>query len=122
MRKTMSKKTSDQRRNWSMEHHACWICRKKSYRGFPLETHEIERKSQAPSRWASLANYFRTCKKCHMDDLAAMPHARQLAYKQEHDKENYNLDQWLRLRDPELKAPDRVTQGEVDEWTRKLFY
>jgi hypothetical protein len=57
-----------------------------------------------------------------MDDLAAMPHARQLAYKQRHDKGNYNLDQWLRLRDPELKAPDRVTQGEVDEWTRKLFY
>ena len=57
-----------------------------------------------------------------MDDLAAMPHARQLAYKQKHDKENYNLDQWLRLRDPELKAPDRITQGEVDEWTRKLFY
>ena len=116
------KKTSDQRRNWATEHPACWMCGKESYRGFPLETHEIERKSQAPSRWASPVNYFRTCKKCHMDDLAAMPHARQLAYKQRHDKENYNLDKWLRLRDPELKAPDRITQGEVDEWTRKLFY
>lgn len=102
-----------ERRSWSMGYVACWVCGR-TPQVFPLETHEIERKSQAPwHRWADTCNYFRTCHSCHSDQLAAMPHARQLAYKYIHDPDNFNLDRWLRLKDPELRAPDRVTEEEV---------
>jgi hypothetical protein len=108
------------RRDWAIEFDTCWICGSRDYAGWPLETHEIERRSQAPTRCMNVCNYFRTCKKCHMDDLAAMPHARQLAYKYMHDHESYDLQEWLKLRDPDLRAPNRVTQDEVDEWIQKL--
>jgi len=64
----------------------------------------------------SMTNYFRACKLCHMEDLANMDHAKQLAYKFLYDKLHYNLEQWLKIRDPELRAPKRVTQEEVDEY------
>lgn len=104
----------DERKEWASKQTKCWICGVSSYAGFPLETHEMERKSQAPHHaWANLNNYFCACKKCHMDDLAAMPHPRQLAYKYIKDINNYDLESWLRLRDPELKAPNRVMEDEV---------
>tara|TARA_R110002020_G_scaffold176670_7_gene369037 strand:+ start:262 stop:777 length:516 start_codon:yes stop_codon:yes gene_type:complete len=108
----MSKETD--RRNWASEHDVCWICGERDYRGFPLETHEMERRSQAPTRWMQRCNYFRTCKICHMDKLASMAHARQLSYKQARDPENYDLQAWLKIRDPDLHAPNRVTQEDVD--------
>ena len=43
-----------------------------------------------------------------------MPHANQLAFKMLADPADYDLDAWLRLRDPECRAPNRVTQREVD--------
>ena len=43
-----------------------------------------------------------------------MPHAKQLKLKQEVDFEHYNLREWLMIYDPELRAPERVTQEEVD--------
>jgi len=110
----------DERRNWAVDFDRCWICGATEYQGFPLETHEMERRSQAPTRCMNVCNYFRTCKKCHMDDLAAMPHAKQLAYKQMKDPDNYNLMDWLRLKDLDLRAPNRVTQEEVDEWIQTL--
>lgn len=97
------------------------MCGAGSHAGFPLETHEMERKSQAPNHaWAKEENYFRACKKCHMDDLAAMPHARQLAYKYIHDILHYDLESWLRIKDPELRAPNRVTEDEVMEYVYEL--
>ena len=48
-----------------------------------------------------------------MDDLAAMPHAKQLAYKFLHDDKYFHLKDWLRLRAPDLRAPNRVTIEEV---------
>ena len=110
-----------QRNLWASEFEFCWVCGGKDYQGWPLETHEIERRSHAPKTCMHECNYFRACKKCHMDDLAAMPHAQQLAYKKEYDPERFDLEQWLRLRDPELRAPNRVTTEEVAEWSRKLF-
>jgi len=55
-----------------------------------------------------------------MDDLANMPHAEQLAYKQLYDPMNFNREQWLRIRDPELQAPNRVTQDEIEIYVSQL--
>jgi hypothetical protein len=102
------------RREWANERKFCWVCGASHHAGFPLETHEMERKSQAPYHaWANLNNYFCACKKCHMDDLAAMPHARQLAYKIIYDTHNFEIEGWLKLKDPELKAPRRVELKEI---------
>lgn len=49
-----------------------------------------------------------------------MPHAQQLAYKLIADPECFDLDAWLRLGDPELRAPNRVTMDEVEEWVSRL--
>ncbi len=56
-----------------------------------------------------------------MDDLAAMPHPRQLAYKYIKDINNYDLESWLRLRDPELKAPNRVMEDEVMDAVKEII-
>ena len=55
-----------------------------------------------------------------MDDLAAMPHAKQLAYKYIHDILHYDLEAWLRIKDPDLRAPNRVTEDEVMEYVYEL--
>lgn len=111
----------DERREWAEKHPRCWICNATSHAGFPLETHEIEKRSQAPHhKWASLVNYFRVCKKCHMDDVEDMTHAEQLAYKRVYDPENYDRIEWMKLKDPELKAPKRVEAWEVKEAHEKF--
>lgn len=84
----------------------------------PLSVHEIERRSHSTKRWAALCNLLLLCCRCHMDHFATMPHARQLAVKYMKDRLHYDLDAWLRLRDPALKAPNRVTQKEVDGWVK----
>jgi hypothetical protein len=55
-----------------------------------------------------------------MDDLAAMPHAQQLAFKHIYDPVNFNREQWLRIRDPSLRAPNRVTQEEIETYISQL--
>ena len=110
------------RGNWSMGFNHCWICGNEGRGVMALQTHEMERRSHAPNhRWADTCNYFRTCSRCHMDDLAAMPHAKQLAYKYIHDKDTFDLGKWLRLRDPELNAPQRVTDQEVMSHVNELL-
>jgi len=104
-----------ERKKWTENKNHCWVCGRTSYNGFPLETHEMERKSHGvQGAWAIIQNYFRACKKCHMDNLSTMPHHEQLAFKSLYDAENYNREQWLRIRDPNLRAPNRVTQSEID--------
>lgn len=49
-----------------------------------------------------------------------MPHAKQLAYKKLHDPLHFNLSAWLLIGDPELRAPNRVTEQEIDEWTAEI--
>jgi len=78
-----------------------------------LETHEIERRSRAAGRWANPCNYLLVCNVCHAGPLAAMPHKRQLAYKLAADAEDFDLVGWLRIRDPDLRAPKRVTMEEI---------
>ena len=111
----------EERREWASLWSKCWVCGATHHAGFPLETHEMERKSQAPHHaWAAKENYFCACKKCHMDDLAAMPHAKQLAYKYIHDILHYDLNAWLKVKDPELRAPNRVMEDEVMEYVFNL--
>jgi hypothetical protein len=87
-----------------------------------LETHEIERRSQAAGRWARPCNYLLVCNLCHAGPLAAMPHARQLAHKLAGDAEDFDLEVWLRIRDPDLRAPERVTMDEIREELEGLGY
>jgi len=99
---------------WALDFKTCWVCGNSGIGVMALQIHEMERRSQATHyQWADLCNYFMTCATCHMDDLAAMPHAKQLAYKYIHDPDNFNLERWLRLKDPVLRAPHRVTEQEV---------
>lgn len=76
------------------------------------EVHEMERRSHSTA-WAHPCNYLLLCRDCHAGAFASMPHARQLAHKLYWDAESFDLAAWLRLRDPELKAPRRVTLAEV---------
>lgn len=109
------------RKAWASTFAKCWMCGVKDRFGLPLETHEIERRSHGPRlRWAHRCNYFRACRQCHEGPLATMPHAKQLAYKQLSDHRHYDLSLWLKIRDPDLRAPKRVTQEDVDAYLDSL--
>lgn len=86
----------------------------------PLSVHEIERRSHASHSWGDQCNFLLLCHACHSTVFATAPHAMQLAVKWIADRENYDLEQWLRIRDKDLKAPNRVRQEEVDEWVVEL--
>lgn len=91
---------------------------------WPLEVHEVERRSQAPTRWKHTCNYLLLCANCHGREFDSMPHAKQLAHKLYWDAGCFDLDAWLRLKDPTLKAPQRVTLAEVEAhlpYLRKRF-
>ena len=103
---------------WSMPP-KCMVCgweeSRSPYRW--LETHEIERRSHAQGRWAHRCNYLLLCNQCHREMIPLMLHAEQLAHKLKADPEHFDLDAWLRLRDPDLKAPKRVCMDDIEEWT-----
>jgi len=42
-----------------------------------------------------------------------MPHSRQLAVKLVKDPIHFNLTEWLRIKDPEQRAPHRVTLTDI---------
>lgn len=86
-----------------------------------LQIHEITRRSQASTRWGCRSSFLLLCQECHSGEFAAMPHVFQLAYKKVKDPEFYDLQKWLRISDPELKAPRRVTEEEVDEAIVSIF-
>lgn len=88
---------------------------------FHLEIHEIERRSHAKHPFHR-CNYLLLCQDCHANHFAAMKHDQQLAVKAIRDWPHYDLQAWLRLRDPELAAPERVTEREVLAWVLKLVY
>lgn len=98
----------------------CWICGFSPWmRPGLLQVHHIERRSHATVRQDHACNYFLTCNRgCHetkLNTIGNTSHAMQLAYKLKHDPEHFDLEAWLRLRDPDLKAPDRVTLREVED-------
>jgi len=106
----------EDREGWRLEMPPqCMICGWKEHSG-PyqwLETHEIERRSQAAARWAHRCNYLLLCNHCHHERIPLMGHAEQLAYKLKADRDHFDLDSWLRLRDPELRAPHRVRMEDI---------
>lgn len=78
-----------------------------------LEIHEILSRAQAPKSWGFRANYLLLCNPCHQFDIPSMSHAAQLAIKKRADPKHYDLDEWLRVRNP--NAMDYVTEAEVIE-------
>lgn len=94
----------------------CMICGKPEGASWRLEIHEIERRSQARGRWADYSNYLLVCGYCHGVVISTMSHAEQLAYKAVRDLQHYDLEAWLRLRDPELRAPQRVMWADIAEY------
>lgn len=87
-----------------------------------LEIHEILRRSQAPNKWAFDANYLLLCQKCHAGQkIAASNKASivyQLALKKLRDYPNYNLQEWLAVRNP--RAMEFITEAEIDECLKQL--
>jgi hypothetical protein len=86
-----------------------------------LSIHEIERRSHASDRWACTSSYLLLCQQCHEGPFASMSHVDQLAIKKVRDPSDYDLQKWLRIRDPELRAPRRITEEEVDEAVLRIF-
>ena len=83
-----------------------------------LEIHEIERKSHAAGRWGRRCNYLLLCQPCHAGPVASAPHEKQLACKLLCDPDWFNLEDWLRIADPELRAPERVSLRDVVRYLR----
>jgi hypothetical protein len=107
---------------WSQDHNSCWVC---GYRfpangPWPLQTHEMVRRSKAPLKWGVLANYFRTCQECHEGPLATMSLARQLAYKKIHDPDCFMLGRIRELCN-NGRNPTIVDQYDVEREVRKLL-
>lgn len=79
------------------------------------EIHEILSKAQAHNNWGFRANYLLLCNQCHLGDGAVQdwPHAKQLALKRRADPKHFDLQEWLRRRNP--NAMEYVTEAEVAE-------
>lgn len=89
----------------------CMACGK-PFRGFRwCEIHEILSRAQAPGAWGFRANYLALCNPCHQE-VPSLGHAAQLAIKKRADPKHYDLDEWLRRRNP--NAMDYVTEAEVE--------
>jgi hypothetical protein len=87
-----------------------------------LQVHEIERgRWRYRERWYDASNLLLLCPACHDGPVASMSHANQLAYKLMRDPGHYDLERWLRIKDPELRAPNRVTQSEVDAAVKDIL-
>ena len=87
----------------------CMNCGRKI--GWPgPQVHEILSRAQAPNAWGFRANYLMLDQACHVR-VAAMSHAAQLAIKRRCDPRHYDLQEWLRRRNP--NAMDYVTEAEV---------
>ncbi len=109
---------------WRSLFDKCWMCGRKVY----LEIHHIERRSQAARRgeYDIEENWFLACERCHSMSLATMAHREQLAYKWRFDKCGWEtldefLERWLRIRDPHMRAPERVTDEDILSSYVELF-
>lgn len=101
------------RRAWAMEMpFSCMVCGKER----ATDTHEIERKGQAPRNWAHRCNYLRVCFICHGTVIVNMPHAKQLAIKYVKDKQHFDLAAWNNIRKP----PRLITLEEVLQYVEQL--
>lgn len=119
--KAYLKENADKKQEWRLSQpQFCMLCGKKAD-WLPLSVHEIERRGHAPTRWGEVCNYLLICCRCHEGPFATMKHSVQLAIKLIRDPENYDLQAWLRIKDKELRAPNRVTQDEVDAVVNEII-
>lgn len=111
-----SRRVNDDREAWrSSMLLECMYCGRAELGSAWLEVHEMERKGQAAGRWGTRCNYLLLCPFCHDKHFANMDHSRQLAVKLINDPEHFDLDEWLLIYDPTLRAPERVTLGDIME-------
>jgi hypothetical protein len=93
------------------------------YERFGLHQHEIERRAHASKTCLVDCNYLMLCGTCHngpFANLKTWPHAKQLALKMLRNPDDYDLAAWLLIKFPDGKAPNRVTQSEVDAFYKEL--
>mgnify|MGYP001569822588 CR=1 FL=1 len=119
---TISREKLNERTRWGRNarnrmHGSCMGCGKKKS---GLQIHEIERRSHAPGRWAHRCNYLLLCATCHGWTFDCMPHSQQLTHKLYWDPEHFDLEKWLRIRDPDLVAPRRIEMAEIIMWIPEL--
>ena len=90
----------------------CWWCGVELYGR--REVHHVERRSHAPrDRRDHPANLFVTCPECHRGVLDFADQSQVLARKMLRDPENFDLKTFLRIADPSLNAPERISLREI---------
>lgn len=102
-----------ERKSWAAQFSRCMACGNAAT-WMPLQTHEIVRRSQAPGRWCHVANFLQLCEPCHSERFANVtlaPYAAQLAIKYVFDRDNYNLEEFIRILG---RASFAVTYSEVN--------
>lgn len=101
------------REEWAWIHSTCFICGRDG-----TDVHEIARGSHRAAAVAHPAAWLKLCRLCHRDAVAAMPVARQLAYKMVHDPEHYNR---LAVNNLRRRAPNAISEQEVAAEVAHLF-
>jgi 5-methylcytosine-specific restriction endonuclease McrA len=106
----------DDRNAWkaSLEQR-CWVCGRNEHDlRLPerLEIHELIPRSAAPNRWWERFNGALCCSSCHAQHGHAGKDIEWLARKFRFDRDNYDLKEWLMLRNP--RAMNFIVQREVD--------
>lgn len=106
----------EDRNNWkaSIEQRCWWCGRYEHELQLPsrLEINEITPRSAAPNRWWHRCNGSLVCTSCHEQYGHAASDLQWLARKQRFDREHYDLQEWLRMRNP--RAMSFIVQREVD--------
>jgi hypothetical protein len=106
----MSKKIT--RAEWSKQHTQCMFCLAQPYRASLLDCHEIcggvnrAKALKEPACWLRVCGE-RTYRRCH-DLVSRLGKAEQLAIKQLHDPDHYDLDAFLAIYRPKCTPAYRA--------------
>lgn len=123
------RKASAVRRQWKKEAGACMVCDHGPTKVNPalprfmssLEAHEISNGSHRQKTIGEACCVLVACVYCNryrLTDKKLWPEARQLALLQGKAPERYDLRKYLELTSP--RAPNRITQSEVDAFKRTI--
>lgn len=103
---------------WRQSQRKCWLCNKT----WACDLHHVERRSHG-STADQPCNWFAACRECHDGPLAAkVKHPEQLCLKMLADPMHFSLERWLRIADPELRAPCRVTFHDILAHVGKYYH
>lgn len=115
--KKYERKVAPDRNAWAAEQEqVCWVCGRPPlpHMGYDgLDIHEIQSRATAPKNWGWRCNYLLTHRRCHDELHSSIRHPKALALKWLYDRPNFSLSQWIRIRYPDNRAPERVTAAEV---------